>query len=351
MAYPDKPMVKIARARKDMRTAMLKTTESLAPLCLAMAFSFLPGAALAFDGQGNGVGQGQSTMQDRQALSHQLHQKVADYGDIMDDVDAVIDAMDDAMGKPAAGRATPNEFAAPGTTSRARQPELPQGPRTPSPIVVELFTAQGCDACPPAEEMLGGLQGRPDVLVLSWHVDYWDYLGWADSFARPEFSARQKGYNLSRGARSLFTPQMIIGGETALDNPNPAALMSAVKYERAEGDHVAISRRITGDRSEIELSPLTTLPTDIAVQLIRYLPDRTVDVSGGENMGKQLTMYNIVVSSEVLAHWDGKAPLRMTVTLGAGRIGHLPPDTRHAVIVQNMRGHHPSEIFATVLLD
>ena len=351
MAYPDKPMIEIARARKDMRTAMLKTTASLAPLCLAMAFSFLPGAALAFDGPGNGAGQGQSTMQDRQALSHQLHQKVADYGDIMDDVDAVIDAMDDAMGKPAAGRATPNEFAAPGTTSRARQPELPQGPRTPSPIVVELFTAQGCDACPPAEEMLGGLQGRPDVLVLSWHVDYWDYLGWADDFARPEFSLRQKGYNLNWGARSLFTPQIVVGGETPIDLPRPADVAAAIDFERAEGDHVTIIRRESGPRREIELIPQGPLPPSIAVQLIRYLPERIVEVHDGENRGRKLALRNVVAASEVLATWDGRAPLRLTVTLGAGRAANLPADTRHALIVQHMKGKRPSEIFAAILLD
>lgn len=339
-----------------MRTAMLKTTASLVPVCFALAISILPGAVLAFEGRsGNGpdTGAGRSSMQDRQTLSDRLHQNVTDYGDIMDDVEAVIDAIDESKGKtsPAPSLSPPNEFAAPGLSSRARQPVIAQGPRTPSPIVVELFTAQGCDACPPAEEMLGSLQGRPDVLVLSWHVDYWDYLGWADSFARPEFSDRQKGYNLSRGARMLFTPQMVVAGEIALDNPNPAGLMSAVKHERAEGDHVAIARRINGDRTEIELSPLTALPGNIAVQLIRYLPDRQVDVGAGENSGKQLTMYNIVVGHEVLSHWDGKAPLRMTVTLGAGRAADLPTDTRHAIIVQQMRGHHPGEIFATVLLD
>lgn len=337
---------------------MLKTTAGLASICLALAISLLPDVAMSFDGPpDDGAGadaeMALSDIQDRSARPTRLAQDVADYDDIMDDVNAVIDAMDRATGKPApAPRPTPSsEFAAPGMASRARQPQIPQGPRTPSPIVVELFTAQGCDACPPAEEMLGSLQGRPDMLVLSWHVDYWDYLGWPDSFARPAFSDRQKGYNLSRGARSLFTPQMIVAGETALDNPNPAALMAAVKHERAEGDHVAISRRVNGGRSEIEMTPLTALPSEIAVQMIRYLPNRSVKVGSGENSGKKLAMYNIVVSHEVLAKWDGKAPLRMTVTLGAGPAGDLPPDTRHAVIVQRMRADRPGEIFATILLD
>ncbi len=325
---------------------MPKTTAQLVPFCLALAISLLPQTVLAFDGQTDDGG-GSGGRPDQQM------QETADYGDIMDDVEAVIDAMDEAMGN---SGSTAEAFRAPTPesshkASRTSQPKIAQGPRTPSPIVVELFTAEGCDVCPPAQEMLGNLQGRPDVLVLSWHVDYWDYLGWTDGFARPEFIERQKGYNRSRGARTLFTPQMIVAGETALDNPNPAALTAAIKHERAEGDHVAITRRGDAMRSEIELSPLTTLPGEIMVQLIRYIPNRTVDVTAGENDGKQLSMYNIVVGNEVLAHWDGKAPLRMTVTLGVGRAGSFPADTRHALIVQQLHHRSPGEIFATVLLD
>ena len=313
-----------------------------------------PGPAAAFDAAPRDPGgRAAVTSSPMQDAPRRLAQK-PDYGDIMDDVDAVIDAMDDAVAKPR-GR---SEGAAPATglmsiapTSRSAQPEIAHGPRIPSPIVVELFTAQGCEACPFAEDMLADLKGRPDVLILGWHVDYWDYLGWADDFARPESGDRQKGYNISRGARILFTPQVIVEGEAALDHPNPAALMAAVKRERAEGDHVAISRKLDGARSEIELTPLAALPAEIAVQLIRYLPARSVTVSAGENAGKTLAMHNIVVSSDVLAHWDGKAPLRMTVTLGAGAAADLPKDTRHALIVQHMRQQRPGEIFATILLD
>lgn len=329
-----------------MGTAIRNRTVNLAPASLlALAISLFPTVAAAFDGAPGPGARG------RDMTPGAMRQGHKDYVDIMDDVDAVIDAVDESMGKsaPSANLSPPNEFV--DSSGRKQHPVIEQGPRTPSPIVVELFTAQGCDTCPPAEDMLGDLQARPDVLVLSWHVDYWDYLGWTDSFARPEFSQRQKGYNLSRGARSLFTPQMIVAGEVPLDEPNPAALMTAVKHERAEGDHVAISRRDKDGRSEIELTPLTALPGEIAVQLIRYLPARTVDIAGGENVGRHLNMHNIVVSNEILARWDGRTPLRMTVTLGAGPSKDLPPDTRHAIIVQQMQGQRPGEIFATIRLD
>ncbi|WBU60743.1 DUF1223 domain-containing protein [Paracoccus albus] len=334
---------------------MLRKT--VLPILLSLTLGLGPHAATAddlddADGAESGLVSGDG-FGDAQTQDVDQPGSKGDYSDIMDDVDAVIDAMDDAMGGggPPGSDALRRRSPTSANTQQSPQPEIPQGPRTPSPIVVELFTAQGCDACPPAEEMMGNLKGRRDVLVLSWHVDYWDYLGWSDSFARPEFSIRQKGYNLSRGARSLFTPQVIVAGETAIDNPNPAALMTAVKQEMAEGDHVAISRRSDGARSEIELSPLTNLPGDIAIQLIRYLPARSVEVGSGENAGKNLEMHNVVVSADELSRWDGRAPLRLTVTLGAGRSADLPEDTRHALIVQEMRGARPGEIFATVRLD
>ena len=289
----------------------------------------------------------------------------ADYGDMMDDVDAVIDAMsEDEDDAPQADFAADIAPALPGPDHNRVNPEalgLPsaaapaarsrQGPHVRLPVVVELFTAQGCAACPPADDLLADLAGRSDVLALSWHVDYWDYLGWADDFARPEFSQRQKGYNLNWGARSLFTPQIVVGGETPIDLPRPADVASAIDLERAEGDHVTIIRRESGPRREIELIPQGPLPPSIAVQLIRYLPERIVEVHDGDNRGRKLTLRNVVAASEVLAAWDGRAPLRLTVTLGAGRAANLPADTRHALIVQHMKGKRPAEIFAAILLD
>lgn len=291
---------------------------------------------------------------------------VPEYGDMMDDVDAVIDAMsgDDEDDAPRADFAAETAPAAPspdynGVKSQALGAPAAaapaarsrQGPHVRLPVVVELFTSQGCAACPPADDLLADLAGRSDVLALSWHVDYWDYLGWADDFARPEFSQRQKGYNLNWGARSLFTPQIVVGGETPIDLPRPADVASAIDFERAEGDHVTIIRRESGPRREIELIPQGPLPPSIAVQLIRYLPERIVEVHEGENRGRKLTLRNVVAASEVLATWDGRAPLRLTVTLGAGRAANLPADTRHALIVQHMKGKRPGEIFAAILLD
>ena len=79
-------------------------------------------------------------------------------------------------------------------------------------VVVELFTSQGCSSCPPADALLDRLSSRNNVLALSLHVDYWDYIGWKDKFASPAHTARQQAYARAAGRRSVYTPQMIING-------------------------------------------------------------------------------------------------------------------------------------------
>ena len=83
----------------------------------------------------------------------------------------------------------------------------------PIDVVVELFSSQGCSSCPPADRLLGELRGRPGVLALTFHVDYWDYLGWKDTLAGPDFSQRQYDYAKARGDMDVFTPQMIVNGK------------------------------------------------------------------------------------------------------------------------------------------
>ncbi|MBT5374998.1 MAG: DUF1223 domain-containing protein, partial [Rhodospirillaceae bacterium] len=83
---------------------------------------------------------------------------------------------------------------------------------SPAPVVVELFTSQGCSSCPPADAFLNDLSRRDDVIALSLHVDYWDYIGWEDPFATPESTNRQRRYAPVLAARSIYTPQMVIDG-------------------------------------------------------------------------------------------------------------------------------------------
>ena len=98
-----------------------------------------------------------------------------------------------------------------------------------SPVVIELFTSQGCATCPPADTLLDQLAARPGIIALALHVDYWDYLGWKDAFAQPQFSDRQKAYAKSRRERSVFTPQMIVqGADPVIGHDEPAVSIANI---------------------------------------------------------------------------------------------------------------------------
>lgn len=210
------------------------------------------------------------------------------------------------------------------------------GPVTHPPIVVELFTSQGCSSCPTADEMLGDLASRADVLALSWHVDYWDYLGWADAFAKPEFTERQQGYAAIAGERSVYTPQLLVGGTDTLISQRPADLIALIENQMARPVAVSVSSTLTDKGFQIELTPRVKSKRGVAILLVRYAPSRTVDIKAGENHGMKMTYRNVVLSVEQIATWDGASPLRLTVTPAAQASGSFPDDTRHAILAQQI---------------
>lgn len=230
--------------------------------------------------------------------------------------------------------------------------QLPPG-NAGVPVVVELFTSQGCSSCPPADAMLSMLAQNGDVLALSYHVDYWDYLGWADSFAKPEFSARQEAYARAAGERSIYTPQLIVEGRDTALAPGPAQLMGLIDAARYRPAMVAVQRDGEGLTGVIELMPLSDLGGRVDIMMVRYLPEREVDVTAGENRGRTVTYSNIVITLERLAEWDGHAPLRLTVRPGEAHDTEFPADARHALLVQQAQAKYglPGQILAAIRLD
>lgn len=221
------------------------------------------------------------------------------------------------------------------------------------PVVVELFTSQGCSSCPPADAMLERLAAQPGVLPLSFHVDYWDYLGWADRFARPEFTRRQEGYARAAGERALFTPQLIVDGRDTAFAPGPAQLMALIDASRVAPAMVSVQRDSLAEGEAIELLPLSELGGPVDVLLVRYAPRRQVEVTEGENRGRLATSINVVLGMDRLAQWDGTRPLRMTVRPDQAGGQDFPADTRHVLIVQRaLRGDDlPGPILAAIRLD
>ncbi|MEQ5795312.1 DUF1223 domain-containing protein [Paracoccus sp. NFXS7] len=237
--------------------------------------------------------------------------------------------------------------------AEAAPPVTADLPSANLPVVVELFTSQGCSSCPPADAMLTMLAGQHDVLPLSFHVDYWDYLGWADSFARPEFTERQSAYAHAVGERSVYTPQMIVDGQDTAVAPGPAQLMGLIDAHRFAPAEVTIQRERTDAGETIELQPLSDLGGKVDVLLVRYAPERPVDMTAGENRGKTVIYTNVVLGMQHLTRWNGLQPLRLTVRADLVGDASFPDDTRYALLVQQMMGKRalPGPIVAAIRLD
>lgn len=207
------------------------------------------------------------------------------------------------------------------------------GPLWPQdqPVVVELFTSQGCSACAPADALLRDLAARDGVIALALHVDYWDYIGWEDVFGSAQFTQRQKAYAHAAGQRMVYTPQFIIGGVDHVLGADALAIMDLIQaHERAPAD---VTLRIAADAAGFSLTAQSTRRGDMVVQLVRYIPETAVDVLRGENEGRTLQHVNVVTEWDVIARWDGAQPL----SLSAETSGTQPS----VVIVQGDGGHGP----------
>jgi hypothetical protein len=199
------------------------------------------------------------------------------------------------------------------------------------PVVVELFTSQGCSACPPADALLGELAQRDDVVALALHVDYWDYIGWEDVFATPEFTARQHGYGHAAGSTVVYTPQMIVGGQDHVVGVRPMEVADLIQAHRAAPDPVTFS--IEAGEGGYRVEAVAHMPPprpEMVVQLVGYTPHAEVPIEHGERAGTVGEHYNVVTSWQVVGEWTGAGPFSFTIS--------QVPDRPHVVIVQEA-GH------------
>jgi hypothetical protein len=172
----------------------------------------------------------------------------------------------------------------------------------PAPVVVELFTSQGCNSCPPADAVLGELARRDDVLPLSFHVTYWDRLGWPDSLGLEASTRRQEAYADSLGRRSLYTPQMVVGGRLDVVGSQRRRVLEAIELLQRHpepGPAIAIANGKlilpAGDDGACTL------------WLIGFDRAHDVAIERGENRGRRLRYHNVVRTIERLGRWTGAA--------------------------------------------
>lgn len=183
------------------------------------------------------------------------------------------------------------------------------------PVLVELFTSQGCSSCPPADAFLHELAKRDDVVALALHVDYWDYIGWKDTFAKAAYSARQRAYAREAGRHMVYTPQMIIDGTDHVVGNRPTDVADLIDKHKKGKDEVELSVIRNGDRLQIDARARQGGTGRAAVQLVRYRPESTVNIKRGENAGRTLTYANVVTDWRVVADWDMRHPLTLEVPL------------------------------------
>jgi hypothetical protein len=198
------------------------------------------------------------------------------------------------------------------------------------PWAIELFTSQGCSSCPPADAYLGVLAKRPDIVALSFHVDYWDYIGWKDAFATRATTDRQRAYARVLKQRYVYTPEMVvegIGHDTGRERAGIERLLAAARRRSTRRATPELSRS-TGGALTVKLAafPLEGLPADVTLAI--YDRRHSTPVASGENQGRMLENFNIVRRLEVLSRWDGSVA---TWTIEDAR---LQPGLGAAVIVQ-----------------
>ena len=212
--------------------------------------------------------------------------------------------------------------------------------------VVELFTSQGCAQCPPADALLTSLAEREDVVALAYHVDYWDYIGWQDTFGKPSFSDRQRGYAKSWGSTSVFTPQMVINGEEGVVGSRRDEVQDAVISAQLP---LPLGVERQGDMLKVEI-PSDPGLADATVWLVRFLDRAEVAIDSGENAGKSMVYTQVVTDRQMLGLWEAETGALVKLPLGelqgaAGDTGGV------AVLVQQERNGLPGAILGAAVYE
>jgi len=194
-------------------------------------------------------------------------------------------------------------FAAVLICSAAATPALAGQPRA----VVELFTSQGCSSCPPADRLMGQLARDPSLVALSLPVDYWDYIGWKDTFALHGHTTRQRGYASARGERQIYTPQAMINGVADALGSDESAIENAIAKTRGNALVLPVSVEVSDGEVSVSVPAATDGRRSGVVWLCPVTSKAPVKIGRGENRGRTITYHNVVRRWVKLGDWDGTA--------------------------------------------
>lgn len=204
-----------------------------------------------------------------------------------------------------------------------------------SPVVVELFTSQGCSSCLKADGLMGEVADRPGILALTYAVDYWDYLGWRDTFAKEDYSTRQRAYMKRMSGREVYTPQIVVNGtaETAAIHADKVDQLIS-RAQRAKGLPSPQLRQRSNTRISVGSGRYPKGGAE--VWLVRYDPsDQSVEIKRGENRGKTMVYHNVVREMVRLGSWTGK---QKSFTLPAPDADNVDDGLEAVILVQGAKG-------------
>jgi len=210
--------------------------------------------------------------------------------------------------------------------------------------VVELFTSQGCASCPPADALLTSLAEDEDVVALAYHVDYWDYVGWEDTFGETEFSDRQRAYAKSWGSSRIYTPQMVVNGANGVIGSRRNEVHDAL-----DGVSLPLSVNVTktDDMLKIAIPPNTSLD-DAVVWMVTYIDRADVRIETGDNAGKTMVYTQVVTNRQVLGMWEGATGANLKLPIPEVLAGE---NTGIAVIVQQEKNGLPGPILGAAAFE
>jgi hypothetical protein len=174
--------------------------------------------------------------------------------------------------------------------------------------VVELFTSQGCSACPKADALIGKLAQDNSIVVLTLPVDYWDYLGWKDTLGSAANTARQRAYAMANGNNKVFTPQIVVSGIVPASGKDETAVRAAIEESRSHAEAMSLDVSIVadGDRFDVHAHPKSGEMMTGEVWLLATAKERRVAIGEGENAGKTLAYTNVVRKMTRLGPWNGR---------------------------------------------
>ncbi len=180
-----------------------------------------------------------------------------------------------------------------------------QSPASADPVrgVVELFTSQSCSSCPPADKVFGEVILRGDVLGLAYHVDYWNYLDWKDTFSSAQSTKRQYDYAKSLHSSQVYTPQMIVNGKDVVAAGSPEAVFKVMDGAAARALVVPVDAKIEDDRLIVNAGKGTG---EANLVLVVFESRETVEIQRGENSGKRLEYRNAVTEVRTIGMWKGE---------------------------------------------